>query len=108
MGGQPIPHKTGGFPKIRQARAPPHRAASTASIIAWFPEHKLRFPPSASFKNVLNAVTQLPFLGSGNVRPQAWWAGTHLNCPHAHPLVVEVVLSLWFIAPIGPDLHIAM
>lgn len=60
-------------------------------------------------QNVLNAViTQLTFLGSSNVPAWQWWAGYATQfVTIAVPLVVGVVLSLWFIAPIGPDLHIA-
>jgi hypothetical protein len=60
-------------------------------------------------QNVLNAViTQLTFLGSSDVPAWQWWAGYATQfATSAVPLAIGVFLSVWFIAPIGPDLHIA-
>ena len=60
-------------------------------------------------QNVLNAVIgQLSFLGTSGVPAWQWWAGYAAQFASiAVPLALGVVLSFWFIAPIGPDLHIA-
>ncbi len=60
-------------------------------------------------QNVLNAVIgQLSFLGTSGVPAWQWWAGYATQFASiAVPLALGVVLSFWFIAPIGPDLHIA-
>jgi hypothetical protein len=60
-------------------------------------------------QNVLNAlIGQLAFVGSSGVPAWQWWgsyAGQFATV--AVPLAVGVVLGFWFIAPIGPDLHVA-
>ena len=60
-------------------------------------------------QSALNAViAQLSFLGISGVPALQWWAGYATQfASTAVPLVLGVVLSFWFIAPIGPDLHIA-
>ncbi|MHC5795865.1 hypothetical protein ACVXZ4_06865 [Lacisediminihabitans sp. FW035] len=59
-------------------------------------------------QNVLNAlIGQLSFLGSGDVPAWQWWASYATQfATAAVPLAVGVVLGFWFIAPIGPDLHV--
>jgi hypothetical protein len=59
-------------------------------------------------QNVLNAlIGQLSFLGTGEVPVWQWWGNyaTQFGTV-AVPLAVGVVLGFWFIAPIGPDLHV--
>ena len=60
-------------------------------------------------QNVLNAVIgQLSLLGASGPSAGQWWAGYATQFASiAVPLALGVVLSFWFIAPIGPDLHIA-
>ena len=60
-------------------------------------------------QNVLNAlIGQLSFLGTSEAPAWQWWAGYATQFSSiAVPLALGVVLSFWFIAPIGPDLHIA-
>lgn len=59
-------------------------------------------------QSVLSAViAQLSFLGSSEVPAWQWWAGYATQFVSvAVPLAIGVLLSFWFIAPIGPDLHI--
>jgi hypothetical protein len=59
-------------------------------------------------QNVLGGlVAQVTFLGSGAPQQWQWWAGYAVQFGTvAVPLSIGVVLSLWFIAPIGPDLHV--
>lgn len=59
-------------------------------------------------QNVLNAlIGQLTFLGSSDVPAWQWWAGYATQfATVAVPLSVGVFLSFWFIAPIGPELHV--
>ena len=60
-------------------------------------------------QSALNAaIGQLCFLGTSGVPASQWWAGYATQFAFtAVPLALGVVLSFWFIAPIGPDLHIA-
>jgi hypothetical protein len=60
-------------------------------------------------QNVLNAVIgQLTLLGSSDVPAWQWWAGSATQfATIAVPLAVGVFFSFWFVAPIGPDLHVA-
>lgn len=52
-------------------------------------------------------IAQLDFLGSGAPQPWQWWAGYAIQFGTvALPLSIGVVLSLWFIAPVGPELHV--
>jgi hypothetical protein len=59
-------------------------------------------------QNVLNAlITQLTFLGLSDVPAWQWWAGYATQfATIAVPLAMGVFLSFWFVAPIGPDLHV--
>ncbi|MES2092256.1 MAG: hypothetical protein V4531_00360 [Actinomycetota bacterium] len=59
-------------------------------------------------QNVLGGfVSQAGYLGIGAPQQWQWWAGYAVQFGTvAVPLSIGVVLSLWFVAPIGPDLHV--
>jgi hypothetical protein len=60
-------------------------------------------------QSVLGAlVWQLGYLGSSDQPHWQWWAGYAVQFGGvAVPFAIGVILSLWFIAPIGPELHVA-
>jgi hypothetical protein len=83
----------------------PHRATAQLPSSPWFPGS---FSAVSLVQNVLNAVIINSFPRLGNV-PSLAVVGRlcHSIRRITVPLIIRVVLSLWFIAPIGPDLHIA-
>jgi hypothetical protein len=53
-------------------------------------------------------LVQLSFAGSANTADSGWWAGyAGQFAVDAVPFAIGVLLGLWFIAPIGPQLHVA-
>ncbi len=60
-------------------------------------------------QTVLNfLVSSLSYLGSGSQHSIQWWSYSGLQLiAVCLPFAIGVLLSLWFIAPIAPELHVA-